>query len=155
MAGGAAAIRMTVGQISGVLWNHSYAMHGQMRREGRAFPRFREHELADVISYLYFLSYRGRPGDASGGANVFRKNGCSVCHEAGTGQAPDLTKLHAGDDSIGLSAAVWNHAPQMHEVMAEFGMPWPKFEEGEMEDMVAFLQASARRSPAERRGAGP
>ena len=146
---------MTVGQISGVLWNHSYAMHGQMRREGRAFPRFREHELADVISYLYFLSYRGRPGDASRGANVFRKNGCSVCHEAGTGQAPDLTKLHAGDDSIGLSAAMWNHAPQMHEVMAEFGMPWPKFEEGEMEDMVAFLQASARRSPAERRGAGP
>jgi cytochrome c2 len=152
---GAAARRMTVGQISGVLWNHSYAMHDRMRKEGRAFPRFREHELADVISYLYFLSYQGRPGDASRGANVFRENGCSVCHETGTGQAPDLAELHAGDDSIGLSAAMWNHAPEMHEAMAEFGVSWPKFEEGEMEDMVAFLQASARRSAAEQRGAGP
>ena len=86
---------------------------------------------------------------------MFRENGCSVCHEAGTGQAPDLGELHAGYDSIGMSAAMWNHAPEMHEAMAEFGVSWPKFEEGEMEDMVAFLQASARRSAAEQRGAGP
>jgi cytochrome c2 len=150
-----AALRMTVGQISGVLWNHSYAMHGQMQREGKAFPRFREHELADVISYLYFISYKGRPGDATRGENVFREKGCSVCHEAQSGQAPDLTELHAGDDSIGLSAAMWNHAPEMHEVMAEYGVAWPKFEEGEMEDMVAFLQALARRSTAGGRGAEP
>ena len=146
---------MTVGQISGVLWNHSYAMHDQMRRERRTFPLFLEHELADVISYLYFISYRGRPGDPSRGASVFREKGCSVCHQTGAGQAPDLTELHAGDDSIGLSAAMWNHAPEMHEVMAEYGVPWPKFEEGEMEDLVAFLQASARAGTTGQRGPGP
>ena len=80
---------------------------------------------------------------------MFRDKGCAVCHQSDRGQAPDLAELHAGDDSIGLSAAMWNHAPEMHEVMAEYGVPWPKFEEGEMEDVVAFLQAAARR------GGGP
>ena len=59
---GAAALRMSLGQISGVLWNHSYAMHDLMRRQGIAFPRFEEHELSDVISYLHFIGYRGKDG---------------------------------------------------------------------------------------------
>jgi len=141
---GAAALRMTVGQISGVLWNHGYAMHDLMRRQGIPFPRFQDQELADVISYLHFIGYRGRGGDAAQGAAVFRDKGCSVCHERQQTQAPDLLDLHSEDDAIGLSSAMWNHAPEMHELMAEHGVPWPKFEEGEMEDLVAFLKKSAQ-----------
>jgi cytochrome c2 len=141
---GAAALRMSVGQISGVLWNHGYAMHDLMRQRGIPFPRFQEQELADVISYLHFIGYRGRGGDATRGAAVFRDKGCAVCHERQQVRAPDLLDLHAEDDAIGLSAAMWNHAPEMHELMAEHGVPWPKFEEGEMEDLVAFLKESAQ-----------
>ncbi len=61
----------------------------------------------------------------------------------------DFVEIHgdrkfSDDDAIGLSAAMWNHAPEMHELMAEHGVPWPKFEEGEMEDLVAFLKDSAQ-----------
>jgi cytochrome c2 len=142
---GDAALRMTVAQIGGVLWNHSYAMNDLMQRDGTAFPVFREGELADVISFLYFMGYRGRPGSAARGAELFAAKGCGVCHEAEAGRGPDLVDLHADDDAVGLSAAMWNHAPEMHEVMAEYGVPWPKFEEGEMDQVVAFLQDAARR----------
>lgn len=143
---GEAALRMSVGQISGVLWNHSYAMHDRMRSAGIPFPRFENEELADVVSYLHFVGYRGRPGDAAQGAAIFRDKGCAVCHEHQRIQAPDLVDLHSEDDAIGLSAAMWNHAPEMHEQMAEYGVPWPKFEEGEMEDLVAFLRAPKKKA---------
>jgi cytochrome c2 len=144
---GDAALRMTMAEISGVLWNHSYAMQDQMRAAGIPFPRFSEYELADVLSYIRLLGYRGSRGDASRGAGVFRDKGCAVCHEYQRVQAPDLSALHPEDDAIGLSAAMWNHAPEMHEVMAEYGMPWPKFEEGDMEDLVAFLRGASRAGP--------
>jgi cytochrome c2 len=112
-----------------------------MQSAGIRFPRFEEGELADVVSYLHFIGYRGRPGDAAAGAAVFRDKGCAVCHEHQQIQAPDLVDLHSRDDAIGLSAAMWNHAPEMHEQMAENDVPWPKFEEGEMEDLVTFLQS--------------
>jgi cytochrome c2 len=137
---GEAALRMSVGQIGGVLWNHSYAMRDRMQSAGIPFPRFEDQELSDVVSYLHFIGYRGREGDATRGAEVFRDKGCAVCHEHQQIRAPDLVDLHSGDDAIGLSAAMWNHAPEMHEQMAEYGVPWPKFEEGEMEDLVAYLR---------------
>jgi cytochrome c2 len=143
---GEAALRMSVGQISGVLWNHSYVMHDRMRSAGISFPRFEDQELADVVSYLHFIGYRGRLGNAGRGAEVFRGKGCAVCHEYQQIQAPDLVDLHSEDDAIGLSAAMWNHAPEMHDQMAEHGVPWPKFEEGEMEDLVAFLRDPQRKA---------
>jgi hypothetical protein len=38
----------------------------------------------------------------------------------------------------------------MHEVMAEQGVSWPKFEEGDLEDIVAFLRR-LRSTPASAR----
>jgi len=143
---GEAALRMSVGQISGVLWNHSYAMQDRMRSAGIPLPRFENQELADVVSYLHFIGYRGGSGDAARGAVVFRDKGCAVCHEHQQIEAPDLLELHSEDDAIGLSAAMWNHAPEMHEQMAEYGVPWPKFEEGEMKDLVAFLREPPRKA---------
>lgn len=138
----AAALRLTVAEIGGILWNHSYAMQNQMRAVGIPFPRFEEGELADLISYLHLIGYRGRPGNPTRGADVFAR-GCAACHgDEGSG-APDLVSSRSVDDTIALSASMWNHAPQMHELMAERAVPWPKFEASDMEDLIAFLQRLA------------
>ncbi len=113
-----------------------------MRAVGIPFPRFSDNELADLISYLHLIGYRGRPGNPTRGADVF-SHGCAACHADEGSGAPDLVTSRSLDDTIALSAAMWNHAPQMHELMAEHGVPWPKFEEGDMEDLIAFLQRLA------------
>jgi mono/diheme cytochrome c family protein len=144
---GSLALRLTVSEISGTLWNHSYAMGDMMRARGIPFPRFEGTEMADLISYLYFLGFLGEHGEPGRGASVFKERGCTSCHGGG-GKAVSLTGSKAASDPIALSAAMWNHAPEMHDLMAERGVAWPTFDPGDMEDLAAYLRKAA--SPAER-----
>jgi cytochrome c2 len=137
---GQAMLQMTAAEISGILWNHSYAMQERMAEAQIPFPRFRDNELADLIAYLHLLGYTVSGGDPDRGAELFGEKGCAACHEDQRIEAPHLENSVAGDDVIALSAAMWNHAPQMHEVMAEHEVSWPKFEEGDLADIVAFLR---------------
>lgn len=143
-----AALSKTASHISGLLWNHSYAMGALMATRGVAFPRFRENELADLVAYLYFRGYLGREGNAGDGAAVFKAKGCSGCHGADVAGAPDLALALKPTDRAGLAAAMWNHAPQMHRLMAEKAPFWPKFEPGEMRDLIAYLRRETARPNA-------
>jgi mono/diheme cytochrome c family protein len=136
------ALSMTVSEIGGVLWNHSYAMNDRMRAVGIPFPQFVDSEMADLISYLYFLSFIGGEGDQVRGASVFKERGCAQCHEAAA-EAVDLSDSKVVADPIDLSAAMWNHAPEMHELMAERAVAWPKLDPGDMEDLAAYLRKLA------------
>ncbi|RMG44583.1 MAG: hypothetical protein D6718_09665 [Acidobacteria bacterium] len=142
-----AALHRSVSEIAGVLWNHSYAMRDRMRESGIPFPRFSGNEMADVISYVYFKGFLGQHGDPKRGGRVFRDRGCAGCHTGEDAIGPDLGRAPV-DDPVALASAMWNHAPEMHELMGQQGVPWPKFEEGEMEDLVSYLQALQRRRRA-------
>ena len=144
------ALSRTASEIAGLLWNHSYAMGAEMTARGIPFPRFGSTELADLIAYLYFRGYLGEKGDAKRGQAVFNAKGCAGCHAGGVGGAPDLRQSLQQTDHAGLASAMWNHAPQMHRLMAEKAPFWPKFEPGEMQNLVAYL-----RSLSPRPGSGP
>ena len=137
---GSVALERSVAEIGGALWNHSYAMHERMRTEEIPFPSFEGWELADLIGYVYLLGFIGQPGDAAVGETRFDSKGCANCHSGAGGLGPDLPQMDVSD-VIALSSAMWNHAPEMHELMAEQGIPWPKFEAGDMEDVVAYLRS--------------
>jgi cytochrome c2 len=150
-----AALSKTVSEITGMLWNHSYAMGAMMGARGVPFPRFSGSELSDLVAYLYFRGYLGEEGDAATGATVFKEKGCAVCHGTGVGGAPDLAAVLERTDRAGLASAMWNHAPQMHHLMAEKAPFWPKFEPGEMRDLVAYLRGLASPSVRSERSAKP
>jgi len=137
------ALNRTVSETSGMLWNHSYAMNDWMRSRGIPFPRFEGNEMADLISYLYFLGFVGEEGSAERGRSVFEQRGCASCHEGSDISAPELTGSSVAADPIALSAAMWNHAPEMHELMAERAVAWPKFDPGDMKDLAAYLRKVA------------
>ena len=149
-----AALSKTSSEITGLLWNHSYAMGTMMAARGVPFPRFQGSELSDLVAYLYFRGYLGEEGDSERGAAVFRNKGCSACHGASLAGAPDLAAVLKRTDRAGLASAMWNHAPQMHRLMAEKAPFWPKFEPGEMRDLAAYLRRVS--AAAERAGkSGP
>jgi len=145
---GHAVLDLSVSAISGRLWNHSYAMHDRMRARGIQFPRFAGTEMADLIAYLYFLGFFGDAGDATRGSAVFTERGCAQCHTAGDDKAISLATSAVVADPIALAAAMWNHAPDMHQRMAERAIAWPKFDPGDMADLSAFLRRMATPGPA-------
>jgi len=143
------ALSKTVSEITGLLWNHSYAMGAEMEARGVSFPRFEGSELSDLIAYMFFLGYVGEDGDPQQGAAVFRAKGCADCHTGNVEGIPDLTGLYDRSDRAVLAAAMWNHAPQMHSLMAEASRSWPKFEPGEMRDLAAFLRSPLADRPGD------
>ena len=140
---GRSALNMTVSEISGTLWNHSYAMNDRMLARGIRFPRFERTEMGDLISYLYFLGFFGEQGDPARGESAFKNRGCARCHQAGVEKAVDLSRSKVATDPIALAAAMWNHSPEMHQMMAERAVAWPKFDAGDMGDLAAYLRRNA------------
>ena len=83
-----------------------------------------------------------RDPDPKAGMEVFWEKGCIRCHPVlgqGGSIGPDLTRSPALGDSFQLSAAMWNHAPQMWQRMQAEHFELPTFEVEEMEDLFAFL----------------
>ncbi len=139
-----AALSKSAADITGLLWNHSYAMSAAMHARGVSFPRFSGSELSDLIAHLHFRGYVGKEGDPARGSTVFAEKGCAGCHTTGVGGAPNLAAALQKTNPSELASAMWNHAPQMHRLMAEKGPFWPKFEPGEMRNLVAYLRSLAR-----------
>ncbi|MBI4082500.1 MAG: cytochrome c [Candidatus Lambdaproteobacteria bacterium] len=135
-------LKGSLSYILSELWNHGSNMWPRMKRERIKFPTFKPQEMADLISYLYFLKFRDVVGTASHGADVFARKNCKLCH----------TPKRPGDETIGpnlaevglkssfdVLAAMWNHAPRIEDRMKEEGIRWPLFEKEEMADLVEYI----------------
>lgn len=133
--------RLHVSEIAGRLWNHSYQMAASMRSMGVPFPRFKADDLADVISFLYYLRFYDSGGDLSAGESAFRQKGCAACHAVAEGspRAPDLSLSQAIRTPLGLATAMWNHAPAMYDLIQL--EHWPRFEGEEMRDLSVYLRS--------------
>jgi mono/diheme cytochrome c family protein len=53
----------SVTEIAGAMWNHGPEIWTRMQRVGVARPVFSGNEMADIVSFLYFLRYADGPGD--------------------------------------------------------------------------------------------
>jgi mono/diheme cytochrome c family protein len=125
------------------MWNHAPRMWERIREERVAYPAISQQEMAHVFSYLYTSRYVGDSGDVEQGGRLFEKKGCVACHSLGGTAAkkgPDLSTRAAVDSLTGWTQAMWNHAPAMESAMREAGVTWPKFEPGEMNDLLAYLR---------------
>ena len=150
---GRAELRGSVTQLAGTMWNHWPAMSSAMAAIGMAPPTFAGDELADVFAYLFLVRYAGPPADPARGAAVYGGRGCAGCHGAGGegGVGPRLRGM-AGEAPERILQRMWNHAPGMLERMSAQGTAWPRFEEGELADLLSFLAAGpeARAPPPPR-----
>jgi mono/diheme cytochrome c family protein len=138
--------------MAGALWNHGPAMWAATRERGAPLATVGDGEMADVMAYLFYVQFTAPGGDVARGERLFGDKTCVDCHVAGgakTDPHRDLAASEAVRSSIDWASAMWNHAPAMERTVQETGLAWPRFEAGEMRDLVAFLRA---RRAAERRG---
>jgi mono/diheme cytochrome c family protein len=100
-------------------------------------------EMSDLVSYVYFLSYAGKPGNPEVGKGLFVEKKCAECHGTDGSEgtvAPGLTGNESITSPIDVLSGMWNTAPQkMQKEMVEAGVPWPQFEGRELADLFAYI----------------
>ncbi|MBZ5594791.1 MAG: cytochrome c [Acidobacteriia bacterium] len=133
----------SLAQIVSTMWNHAPRMWESMRAQGIAYPDLDREDLVNLFAFLYTAHYVDEPGDERRGALLFVSKGCARCHAAqGTanGLAPALADMKGIDTPIVWAQTMWNHAPKMEARMQQLGAAWPKFEDGEMNDLLAYVR---------------
>ena len=151
----ARALPRTLGQFAGLMWNHAPSMWASMQAQQVPRPQFSNKEMADLIAYLFAERYFEVMGNAERGRGMFREKGCAACHSVGggAGLGPDLARWRGGASPIPLATALWNHGPLMFARMQEQKIGWPRFQPGEIVDLMEFLnqpqpaRAQARGKP--------
>jgi nitric oxide reductase subunit C len=129
-------------EVVGSMWNHSPQMRKEAKEAGIGFKPLNEQEIADVIAYLYYISCLDENGDPQKGRELFSRKSCSQCHPNGKDGKTAGPKLNARSP-VKFAADMWNHAPIMEKVLKEMLLPWPRFENDELPDLVAYIQTTS------------
>jgi mono/diheme cytochrome c family protein len=135
-------------QISSRLWNKGPTVLAKMGQTPSGIPKFTPKEMADLITYLYFLHFTDEAGNIGNGKKVFSELGCSKCHGSdgrkGEIMNMDLSKYQKAANPMEVAAGLWNHSGEIEKAMKEKGMLWPRLKKGEMVDLLEFIRSPMR-----------
>jgi len=137
-------LNYSVTEIAGQMWNHSPVMIKYMKEKSIKYPLFKENEMVDVISYLYFLGFEDKPGNPQLGEKVYEEKGCSSCHEAGRkgkGIGPALTSGRQLKSKILILQRMWNHASKMEDLLLIQNDEWPTLTTDETRNLYEYLKS--------------
>ncbi len=133
-------------QLAGMFWNHTPRMIETVRERGLSWPTFTESELADIISYIYYVKLFDEPGDPDFGQRWFAEKGCVECHSVGGVGGSSAAPLDSYAQFIApltLAQGLWNHSPAMRrQQLAERGRALT-FLGREIADIQAFIRTQS------------
>lgn len=135
--------KSSINQLVTAMWNHAPRMWDRMRAEKMKYPAISHEETAHLFAFLYTARYVDEPGEADHGRALFVSKGCLRCHSVkgeGGKVGPELSEVGGFDTPIRWTQAMWNHAPAMEAGMQKMGVEWPKFQEQEMNDLLAYVR---------------
>ena len=126
---------LTLTSIAASMWNHATFLHNKP-------PRFEGDEMRPLLGYYWADQFFASAGNATRGARVFETKHCAECHSA-AGPGPMLASQAGTFTPIRLISVIWSHGPAMQAEMRKRNIAWPVFRQGEMADLIAFLNRPA------------
>ena len=123
---------MTLTDIAVEMWNHEPKMAPNP-------PSLSTEEMREIVSYLWAGQFFAGGGSAAAGERVYRAKRCSACHEDTSSGAPKLLGTVRDFSAATMVSALWMHGPRMLEQMKAKGIAWPRFDEAEMANLIAYL----------------
>jgi mono/diheme cytochrome c family protein len=123
-------IFQTSSDFAAAMWDHASKM-GQL-------PELRPEEMKRIVGYVWAMQFAQEGGNAQKGAKVYEAKGCAGCHNSGVG--PKMA-VGAQVSSYELVSALWGHGPAMLQTMNSKGKQWPKFDNEQMADLLAYLKS--------------
>jgi mono/diheme cytochrome c family protein len=133
-------------QLAGMFWNHTPRMIQTVRERGFGWPTFTEEELADIISFIYYVKLFDEPGDPAFGERWFGEKGCIECHAVGgVGGRSAMALDHYARyiAPITLAQGLWNHGPAMQRQQSAQRGRALTFLGREIADIQAYIRAQS------------
>jgi cytochrome c2 len=130
-------------QLAGMFWNHTPQMIETVQVRGILWPTFTEEELADIISYIYYVKLFDEPGDPALGERWFREMRCIQCHAIGGDGERTALPLDGYARYVAplvLAAGMWNHGSAMQARQTAARASIPSFAGREMADIQAYIR---------------
>jgi mono/diheme cytochrome c family protein len=124
--------------LAAAMWNHLPRMTERMKQLGIARPQLEPDEAKNLVGFLYSLGYFDRPGSTEAGKRLFTAKRCAECHGP-SGPGPSVDSLKRFGSPLYAAAALWNHGPQMADVMKTKGIERPTFTAPELRDLIGYL----------------
>jgi mono/diheme cytochrome c family protein len=135
LATGLRTQRRTFATLAAGMWNHAPKML-QMP------PEISSEEMRGLVGHLWSNQYFEDPGRPVRGESLFAKKGCAGCH--GSGAAPNLLTSGRKFDSLSMASSLWKHGPAMLAEIQKMNLRWPRFENREMQDVIAYLNSGRK-----------
>jgi cytochrome c len=136
-------------QIASSMWNKGPTVLARMSQTQSGLPKFTPKEMADLLAYLYFLHFVDEPGNPNSGRRLFSSLGCSKCHgmdgKKGELMTINLSKYEKAPNVMEIVAGIWNHSTEIEKAMRENGIPWPRFEKGQMADLLEYIRTAKKK----------
>lgn len=139
---------VSLSSVVAILWNHTPRMDQAKASSGVSYPKISSDEMADILSYVYWLKANGLAGDPEAGRSFYQSKQCASCHSTSGGSpaaAPSLIGSETTESAYALLAAIWNHGPKMESVLRQKQLTWPTLNGEEMRDLIAFFRRDESR----------
>lgn len=131
-------------EIASIMWNKGPSVLSKMLQTETGIPKFTAKEMADLISYLYFLHFIDDPGNPLNGKKIYTQLGCSKCHGVDGKQGElmqiDLSKYEKTQNPMDIVAGIWNHGEDIERAIRGKGLSWPRLKKGEMADILEYIR---------------
>ena len=138
--------------IGAAMWNHLPRMGEEMRAGRIERPKLTPVDVQNVIAFVFTAGYFDELGDGRAGEKLFAAKGCVTCHSvggAGGKVGPPLDALKKANSPVLVATAMWNHGPEMAEVMRAQGVARPQFKDRELVDIIAYVVQAAKDAPGD------
>jgi mono/diheme cytochrome c family protein len=138
--------------VGAAMWNHLPRMGEQMRAERIERPTLTPLDVENVIAFVFTARYFDELGDGRVGQRLFTSKRCVTCHSiagAGGKVGPPLDALKRANSPVLVATAMWNHGPEMAEVMKAQGVTRPTFKGRELVDIIAYIVQAAKDTPGD------
>ncbi|MFQ6113701.1 MAG: c-type cytochrome [bacterium] len=148
---------MSALKLAEAMWNHGPNMIELFREHDIKRPEFKGNEIVDLAVAIRSFMSPSRVltrdfvfGDPVKGEKLAAEKGCMRCHAVygiGGNLGPDFAEIDLNYSVTQIAGKMWNHGPQMWEVMKREGIAIPVFNKIEMADVIAYIYGLKLKDP--------
>jgi cytochrome c2 len=135
--------RIGIYSFTAGIWNQSHYMFRAFETHGWRPPQLTREEMAQVFYFSQVIADPSPQGNAAAGERFVARNRCLSCHIVGSQGAPggvSWDRLASAKHPGVLVSAIWTHRRMMTRTLVERGLPLPKFEPGDLANLMAFMR---------------